>query len=83
METKHILKSKTVWFNVFLGLLGAIPLIGASELEKVGITGTLQNQILGALGVVGFIGNLYLRSITNTQITVKKTITWQTLKERK
>lgn len=72
METKHILKSKTVWFNVALGLLGAIPLIGASELEKVGITGILQNQILAGLGVVGFIGNLYLRSVTDAPVTFKK-----------
>lgn len=72
METKNIFKSKTVWFNLFLGLLGAIPLIGANELEKVGITGVLQNQILAGLGVVGFVGNLYLRSVTNTSVTFKK-----------
>jgi hypothetical protein len=71
--TKSIFQSKTFWFNLLTGLLGATALIGADQLAQIGINGTLQNQILAGIGVVNFIGNLVLRAITNTAVSTPLT----------
>ena len=72
METKHILKSKTVWFNVALGLIGALAGISAPDIADLGLSAVASAWILKGCGFVGFIGNLYLRSITSTPVEFKK-----------
>lgn len=65
---KTIFQSKTFWFNVLTGALGATAFIGADELTHLGIDGMLQNRILAAIGVFNFFGNVVLRAATNTAI---------------
>ena len=67
-EVKSILKSKTFWFNLAAALVGISATIGADQLTGLGITGVAQKWALVVLGGLTTIGNIYLRTITNTPI---------------
>ena len=70
---KSIFASKTFWFNLVTGLVGATAFITGDSLTPLGISEVWQHRILALVGVVGFIGNIYLRSITSEPVTIKKT----------
>lgn len=72
METKGFFKSKTVWFNILIGLVGAAAAVSAPDIADLGLSATASAWILKGCGLFAFIGNLYLRSITNVPVTIKK-----------
>jgi len=67
-EVKSILKSKTFWFNLAAAFVGISAKVGADQLTSLGITGVAQKWALVVLGGLTTIGNIYLRTITNTPI---------------
>ncbi|CAB4218521.1 hypothetical protein UFOVP1605_31 [uncultured Caudovirales phage] len=69
METKSIFQSKTVWFNIAIALIGGIAGISAPDIADLGLSAVASAWILKACGLIGFIGNVYLRTITSTPIT--------------
>lgn len=65
METKSIFKSRTMWFNIAMGVLSITTLINPELLVGLGITAAAtQSSVLGITAVV----NMILRSMTNTAI---------------
>jgi hypothetical protein len=60
MESKPIWQSRTLWFNVAIGLLA----LAEKTVADLGITDGLLVTILT-------VGNMLLRSITKTAVTVK------------
>lgn len=70
MGTKSILKSKTFWFNVLLGLLGVTTLITGDDLKVLGLGENAEAKVLIALGAFNTVGNIILRSATSAQVTI-------------
>ena len=62
---KGALKSKTVWWNVFLALLGGLELIGAH------LTTLLGPQVAAAILAAGAMANIALRTITTPPLSQK------------
>ncbi|MBM4225970.1 MAG: hypothetical protein FJ167_14625 [Gammaproteobacteria bacterium] len=62
---KGALKSKTVWFNVLLAVLGGLELIGAH------LTTLFGAQVAAAIMLTGAVANLALRAITTQSLQEK------------
>lgn len=70
METaKSIFQSKTFWFNIIVALVGGAASISAPDIADLGLSAVASAWILKVCGLVAFIGNVYLRSITNTPVS--------------
>lgn len=62
---KGALKSKTVWFNVLIAVLGGLELLGAH------FTTLFGTQVAAAILLVGGIANLGLRAVTTQPLSEK------------
>jgi len=62
---KGALKSKTVWFNVLLAVLGGLELMGAH------LTTLWGSQVAAAIMLTGAVANLALRAITTQSLQEK------------
>ncbi len=62
---KGALKSKTVWFNVLLAVLGGLELMGAH------LTTLFGSQVAAAIMLSGAIANLALRAVTTQALSEK------------
>jgi hypothetical protein len=62
---KGALKSKTVWFNVLLAILGGLELMGAH------LTTLFGSQVAAAIMLSGAIANLALRAVTTQPLAAK------------
>ena len=62
---KGALKSKTVWFNVLLAILGGLELMGAH------LTTLWGPQVAAAVMLSGAMANLALRAITTESLQEK------------
>ena len=67
---KSIFQSKTFWFNLVTGIVGGTTFITADSLTQLGITDVWQHRILALIGVVGFLGNIYLRTVTSEPVSI-------------
>ena len=68
-EVKSIFQSKTFWFNIIVAVVGAAATVSAPDIADLGLSSVASAWILKGCGVVAFIGNVYLRSITSTAVT--------------
>lgn len=62
---KGALKSRTVWFNVLLALLGGLELMGAH------LTALFGAQVAATIMLTGAITNLVLRALTTKPLSEK------------
>lgn len=62
---KGAVKSKTVWFNVLIAVLGGLELLGAH------LTALLGTQVAAAILLTGGIINLALRAVTTQALSEK------------
>jgi hypothetical protein len=62
---KGALKSKTVWFNVLIALLGSLELLGAH------LTTLFGTQVAATILLIGGLANLALRAITTQPLSEK------------
>jgi hypothetical protein len=62
---KGALKSKTVWFNVLIAILGGLELMGAH------LTTLFGSQVAAAIMLSGAIANLALRAVTTQPLSAK------------
>lgn len=62
---KGALKSKTVWFNVLIAVLGGLELLGAH------LTTLFGTQVAAAILLAGGIANLGLRAVTTQSLAEK------------
>jgi len=62
---KGALKSKTVWFNVLIAVLGGLELVGAH------LTTLFGTQVAAAILLAGGIANLALRAVTTQALSEK------------
>ena len=62
---KGALKSKTVWFNVLLAVLGGLELMGTH------LTTLFGSQVAAAIMLTGAVANLALRAITTQSLQEK------------
>ena len=62
---KGALKSRTVWFNVLLALLGSLELMGAH------LTTLFGAQVAAAIMLTGAVANLALRTVTTQSLQEK------------
>lgn len=62
---KGALKSKTVWFNVLIAVLGGLELVGAH------LTTLFGTQVAASILLVGGIANLALRAVTTQALSEK------------
>ncbi|MCA3503228.1 MAG: hypothetical protein IOD05_08270 [Rhodobacter sp.] len=62
---KGALKSKTVWFNVLLAVLGGLELMGAH------LTTLWGPQVAAAIMLSGAMANLALRAVTTESLREK------------
>jgi len=62
---KGALKSKTVWFNVLIAILGGLELMGAH------LTTLFGSQVAAAIMLSGAIANLALRAVTTQSLAAK------------
>ena len=62
---KGALKSKTVWFNVLLALLGSLELMGTH------LTTLFGAQVAAAIMLTGAVANLALRTVTTQSLQEK------------
>ncbi len=68
-EVKSIFKSKTLWFNIIVAVVGAAATISAPDIADLGLSAVASAWVLKGCGVVAFIGNVYLRSITSLPVS--------------
>ena len=62
---KGALKSKTVWWNVLLAVLGGLELMGGHMTVLCG------QEVAAAILMVGALANLVLRSVTTQALSEK------------
>jgi hypothetical protein len=62
---KGALKSRTVWWNILLAVLGGLELIGGH------LTTLFGAQVAAAILAVGALANLVLRAVTTTPLRDK------------
>lgn len=62
---KGALKSRTVWFNVLLALLGGLELMGAH------LTTLFGAQVAATIMLTGAVANLVLRALTTKPLSEK------------
>jgi hypothetical protein len=62
---KGALKSKTVWFNMLMAVLGGLELVGAH------LTTLFGTQVAAAILLAGGIANLALRAVTTKALSEK------------
>ena len=62
---KGALKSKTVWFNVLLAILGSLELMGTH------LTTLFGSQVAAAIMLAGAVANLALRAVTTQSLSEK------------
>ena len=62
---KGALRSKTIWWNVLLAVLGGLDLLGAH------LTTLFGTQVAAAILLVGGMANLALRTVTTQPLSEK------------
>jgi hypothetical protein len=62
---KGALKSRTVWFNIVLAVLGSLELLGTH------LTTLFGSQVAAGIMLVGAVANLALRTITTQSLAEK------------
>jgi hypothetical protein len=62
---KGALKSRTVWFNVLIAMLGSLELFGAH------LTTLFGTQVAAAILLAGGLANLALRAVTTQPLSEK------------
>ena len=62
---KGALKSRTVWFNVLLAILGGLELLGAH------LTTLFGAQVAATIMLTGAMANLVLRALTTKPLSEK------------
>jgi len=62
---KGALRSKTIWWNVLLAVLGGLELLGAH------LTTLFGTQVAAAILLVGGMANLALRTVTTQPLAEK------------
>jgi hypothetical protein len=62
---KGALKSKTVWWNVLLAVLGGLELLGAH------LTSLFGTQVAASILLAGGLANLALRAVTTQPLSEK------------
>ena len=62
---KGALRSKTIWWNVLLAVLGGLELLGAH------LTTLFGTQVAAAILLVGGMANLALRTVTTQPLSEK------------
>ena len=68
MSKKHITQSKTLWFNLAVAMLAVIAQNTALLQSYLSDGGYLIVMMLVSAG------NVYLRSVTNSAVTLKRTL---------
>ena len=66
---KSIFQSKTFWLNIIAGILGVTTMITADDINKLGLSEHLAQQILSVIGIVTTILNIVMRAITSEAVT--------------
>ena len=62
---KGALRSKTIWVNVFLAVLGGLELVGSH------LTTLFGTEVAAAILLVGGVANLALRAVTTQSLSEK------------
>lgn len=62
---RGVLRSRTVWFNVLLAILGSLELMGAH------LTTLFGSQVAAAIMLTGAVCNLALRAVTTQSLAEK------------
>ena len=65
MLLKGALRSKTIWVNVFLAVLGGLELVGSH------LTTLFGTEVAAAILLVGGVANLALRAVTTQSLSEK------------
>ena len=74
MEDKSIIKSKTFWFNITMATVAIASEINPELLTALGFAPETHHKIMTITGALVAFVNIYLRSVTNTSVTVKKSV---------
>ncbi len=70
METKSILKSKTIWFNTLMLLVSGLAYVKPEYLTMLGVSPVNQTEILTVAGAITSVVNLLLRKATTSAVTM-------------
>lgn len=62
---RGVLRSRTIWFNVLLAILGSLELMGAH------LTTLFGSQVAAAIMLTGAVCNLALRAVTTQSLAEK------------
>ncbi len=77
MKTKPFWQSKTHWFNAFIALITGLVNFLPQAAELVGSLGAmgadpaLMAKLNGFIVVAGIIGNMILRAVTSSAVTLR------------
>ncbi len=75
MNIKSIFASKTLWFNLIVGLSSALTYLNPELLSSIGVAPASQTKLLAIAGLVTGIVNFVLRTYTKTAVAVNPSTT--------
>jgi len=70
METKSILKSKTMWLNLATLIVASATIVNPELLALIGVSPEAEPTVLKIVGIVVGAANMYLRKNTNTAVAM-------------